>query len=686
MGQFDNVIPVNIKAGKTVSKASMRPPKKYTVVPTSVAANTADWVGDPVQGGDAAPADVSATRASRDIKKATSAKTRTALRGTLSKRRGEMAAGLATTDRRLDPKTGENYSIDPADEDYRAPKPANPKTLLISKGTVPANTSAKPADFPEWTPPSAETVAKGEAGYSAKESESAASTAARRAADTAAYGAGGAGDKTITESEAKIVKEYDARQEAVARGEKYVKKEEETPKSAVNAMPSQVTFWRQGEGAAGLSDAARERRLAGKRSKSGSGMWDSAGREITSTDRKATAPKKKTTTGGVIPIDALNAEWTDEAVSRGPNPGKRGSGGHLLDLNEQSGVNLPGQSPEQLLGKAASDLRRTSTPKSDVGIKQGLITEHARSMAITAFSDKDGKADLDAVKMSSSPKGYHHTKATVMALAGLKPDQEHLLDAHLGSPTQTHAHNNRLNTAYNHLMERQRFEHTSIPGNGTKFSAERGNLDISEGSKDYFVPKGSSQLTHASLLGKKTELEGSTVGFNGYVPSKDEEGKTKYTALEHPNGSKLHQGYHPYSETHPETGEQIRVFRHNDILGMPEKPVHVGDVAETYIKAGQTVGQGYRTSERQRGNVKPRARGTRSGHAAITAGLINEIATGKRPPLAGGPEIGTGEGKKRPITDAEENLRSNVKNAESEGKFIEMPGLSKTDVDQAKSV
>lgn len=101
-------------------------------------------------GAPAKPEDLSTTRASYDIKRVESAKKRAATREAISGRRKEMSAGLASTSKRLDPKTGEVYdTVDTGEGDYRAPAWANPKSLLVSKGTVPANTSTKPEDWPE---------------------------------------------------------------------------------------------------------------------------------------------------------------------------------------------------------------------------------------------------------------------------------------------------------------------------------------------------------------------------------------------------------------------------------------------------------------------------------------------------------------------------------------------------------
>lgn len=89
-------------------------------------------------GAPAKPEDLSATLASYDIKRVGAAKRRAATREATSGRIKEMSEGLASTTKRLDPKTGEVYdTVDTGEGDYRAPAKASPKSLLLSKGTVP---------------------------------------------------------------------------------------------------------------------------------------------------------------------------------------------------------------------------------------------------------------------------------------------------------------------------------------------------------------------------------------------------------------------------------------------------------------------------------------------------------------------------------------------------------------------
>jgi hypothetical protein len=75
--------------------------------------------------------------------------------------RKRQIAGLSTTTMRLDEKTGEAY-----DSSEVVPPKANPVSNLLSKGSVKANTSAKPADWEEITNPiSAEDADRARANY-----------------------------------------------------------------------------------------------------------------------------------------------------------------------------------------------------------------------------------------------------------------------------------------------------------------------------------------------------------------------------------------------------------------------------------------------------------------------------------------------------------------------------------------
>ena len=700
MGQFDRVIPVKVESGDQVSVATKRVGGNFKVVPTGEAANTADWVGDKVQGGNPQTEDVSPTLASKDKKKLGRAP-KVAQAGEANKQeRSRQLAGLKTTTMRLNEKTGEAY-------DTEEVKPGKAKPPHVIAGTHPAPARKPEGETGELAPMRATTKEEHEADWGVKKApetfdppkETSSSSESNINTPLADIDKDPLKTTTMRMQKTYIAKGSKTKptgsdekggyiEEVIELGDE---KKKRIPLPQLVRTKTEISKWRQGAGAAGIADAARERKLAGVKSETGSDRWNAEGtEEIVSTGRKPSMPKPRTSAGNVIPAEALNTDWDEAPASRGRGP--KTGGAQLLDLNERAETNLPGQTEYQQARSKTKDLLRNTPAKGTLGLNKDAISEHAKSMAVRDFSDENGNIkDIDMAKTSMSPKGYHHTKATVMALAGLKPDQEHLLDAHLGAAKNTHAHQNRLNTAYNHLIERQRFEHTSKPGNGTKYSVERGNIDASEGSKDYFVPKGSSQLTHASLLGSKTELEGSTVGFNGFTASKDAEGNDTYKAIEHPSGKKLHQGYAPYEENHPTLGK-IRVFRYNDVKSMGG--VHAGDVVENSITAGKTIGQEYRSAEQRRGNAKPSRRGTRAAHADATSSLISQNSAaqvavhGVPIPKAGTGSIAVGTVGSdartlRPLKKEEITLKEGVKSSQTEGKFTEVPNASKADIAKA---
>jgi len=370
---------------------------------------------------------------------------------------------------------------------------------------------------------------------------------------------------------------------------------------------------------------------------------------------------KDTRAGQKFPIESLNTDWNDTKTSRGPR-----SGTHELNLNEEAQVKVPGQTAAQQRADMSRAATRTSAPSRDLGYDAKAVYQHAKTMAV-----RDAVPDAD-IKNESFKYGYHHTKATVMALAGMKPEDEGLLNKHLGSGSE---HKNNLNTLYEHLTSRNRFTETSKPGKGTQYSAERGNVDVAPTSKDYFVPKGSTSLTHASKLGNKT-LEGSTVPFDGYVPNKgaDKE-EVPYHAVN------VHQGYHPSEETHPVTGERIRVFRHTDV---PSGAIHVGDVAEEAMKSGKSMYRYQKQQGMQRDATKGPSAKSREGHGKILRSVIDqntEAEVNARLPKAR-PEGGRGQVTRKQLgqttaktggmTEAEENLASKVGASLTEGKFIEV--------------
>ena len=85
-------------------------------------------------------------QAARTRSKQRAAEVVAGVRETFRTRRADAIAGLATTTKRLDSKTGEVYDTEPGEEDYRAPKKANPVSRLLSKGNVRPGPSAVPAD------------------------------------------------------------------------------------------------------------------------------------------------------------------------------------------------------------------------------------------------------------------------------------------------------------------------------------------------------------------------------------------------------------------------------------------------------------------------------------------------------------------------------------------------------------
>ena len=355
-----------------------------------------------------------------------------------------------------------------------------------------------------------------------------------------------------------------------------------------------------------------------------SGSWDDPTSVLSTTMREEdagpavqvdTAPKRSGTSpskyvkpevtdpkaGQVFPISSLNTNWNDSKVTRGPQRGTK-----ELDLNKAPTVKLPGQTAAQQRADASRAATRTSAPARELGYDPAKVHQHALTMAIR------DNVSLGDMSSDSFKGGYHHTKAKVMALGGLHPEDEALLNKHLGSGSN---HTDNLKAAYEHLTSRNRFNETSKPGKGTEYSGARGNIDVSAASKDYYVPKGSNSLVHASKLGSKS-LEGSTVAFDGYVPNT---GSDKDTTPYHAVTS--YQGYHPDKETHPVTGERVRVFRHHDV---PQGAIHLGDVDEEAMKSGKSMYRYEKQARMQRDASRGPSQESRSSHAGITRSIIDQ--------------------------------------------------------------
>jgi hypothetical protein len=384
-------------------------------------------------------------------------------------------------------------------------------------------------------------------------------------------------------------------------------------------------------------------------------------RSGTSSSKYVKPEVKDTRAGQKFPIESLNTDWNDTKTSRGPR-----RGAHELNLNEEAQVKVPGQTAAQQRADMSRAATRTSAPARELGYDTAKVHQHALTMAIR------DNVSLGDMSSDSFKHGYHHTKAIVMALGDMHPSDEGRLNKHLGTGSE---HENNLKTLHEHLTSRNRFNETSKPGKGTEYSSARGNVDVTPASKDYYVPKGSSSLVHASKLGDSS-LEGSTVPFEGYIPNtgSDKE-STPYHAVN------THQGYHPDEETHPVTGERIRVFRHHDV---PQGAIHVGDVAEEAMKSGKSMYRYEKQVGIQRNAAKGPSEKSRKDHGNMTRYIIDqhrEAEAAARLPQAR-PEGGEGQvtrgvagspvRKTEPMTEKETDLARSINASQSEGKFIEV--------------